>query len=92
MDVDEFAAGFTPELSRRLLLTNEISLETATILETLLSMKIFTTGRCKITTEIGKFLAGQVTRVFLITSNDDIMEYLGIRQDENETQNEMYCT
>ena len=53
-------------------------------------MRISTTGRPKIQAEIGKRLVGQVKSVFLSTSKDDIIEYLRVRPDENETPDAMY--
>jgi len=59
------------------------------ILEKSPSMRIFMIGRPHIRAEIEKRLAGQVKSVSLGPSKDDIVEYLRVRLDEDETPDAM---
>ena len=53
------------------------------------SMRVFIIGRPHIQTEIEKRLAGRVISVSLGPSKDDIVEYLRVRLDEDETPDAM---
>ncbi|RPA98208.1 hypothetical protein L873DRAFT_1808815 [Choiromyces venosus 120613-1] len=59
------------------------------ILETSPSTRIFIIGRPHIRAEIEKRLAGRVISVLVGPSNDDIIEYLRLRLDEDETPDAM---
>ena len=59
------------------------------ILEKSPSIRIFIIGRPHIQAEIEKRLAGRVTSVSLGSSKDDIVEYLRVRLDEDETPDAM---
>ncbi|RPA95269.1 hypothetical protein L873DRAFT_1813222 [Choiromyces venosus 120613-1] len=59
------------------------------ILESSPSTRIFIIGRPHIRAEIEKRLAGRVISVLVGPSNDDIIEYLRLRLDEDETPDSM---
>ena len=59
------------------------------ILETSPSIRIFIIGRPHVRAEIEKRLAGQVISVLVGPSKDDIIEYLRLRLDEDETPDAM---
>ena len=59
------------------------------ILETSPSTRIFIIGRPHVLAEIEKRLADRVISVFVSPNNDDIIEYLRLRLDEDETPDAM---
>jgi len=77
--LDECAAGHRTKLLNSL----------QQILEKSSSMRIFIIGRPHIRAEIEKRLAGRVTSVYLGPRKDDIVEYLRVRLDEDETPDAM---
>ena len=59
------------------------------ILETSPHTRIFIIGRPHVRGEVEKRLSGQVTSVSVDPSKDDIVEYLRLRLDEDETPDAM---
>ena len=59
------------------------------ILEKSQSMRIFIIGRPHISAEVERRLAGRVMSVFIGSRKDDIMEYIRVKLDEDETPEAM---